>query len=447
MLSFWFSMSRDFLIIDISLKLIDSNLPYCSEAKTFLFLFNKKRISFRCIMGFLNFLTSTSCFILLMFSLHLFLAKRDNRMLNCLLSVIFFSRFGQMLVLLLINSREHAVFPYFYQFFTPFYYAAPACFYLYITSLINGRRTLAKFEWVHFLPALLAVVHVMPWSFLPEFDWNVVATQIAENKQLFITERSGLFPGYFFYLGRPILLLGYLIATWVTVLTSKEIPEQKINDQGRRWLFFFLKAATFFQLINFLPLISSSINKPLISSLFVMFGCMAFLIIVVFMLYNPKVLYSYLLVAVEWNYSTAVEKIDPIVLGSASGISAPVKRVNLLSPAQSSAYCEAMKLCMEDKKPYLQQEFQIVDLARELDIPVHHCSFVINNLIGKNFRDWINAYRIDFFILQYPLRADKMTVEAIAHDSGFKSLATFYNAFKKETGLMPKAYFLHQKVS
>lgn len=40
-----------------------------------------------------------------------------------------------------------------------------------------------------------------------------------------------------------------------------------------------------------------------------------------------------------------------------------------------------------------------------------------------------------------------MTIEAIAYESGFKSLTTFYNAFKKETGLMPKAFFLQQLVS
>lgn len=409
--------------------------------------FSKKTHTFPLHMGFLNFLTSISCFFLLLFSLHLFFARQGNRMLNCLLSVIFFSRFGQMLVLLLINSGEHATFPFFHQFFTPFYYAAPACFYLYITSLVNGRKKLGKLGWLHFIPVVLAVVHVIRWPFSPALNWNGIASQIAENKQLFITERSGLFPDYFYYLGRPILLLGYLIATWVTVLTSKTIPTKKSNDPGRKWMFFFLKAATFFQLISFLPLVSSSMNRPLVSSAFVMVGCLVLLAMMVFMLHNPRVFYSYLFVAVDWSPPSADQKSTLVVLDSGSPASVPpVKRINLL-PDQLSGYTEAMKAFMEDKKPYLQQDFQIVDLAGELDIPVHHCSFVINNLIGKNFRDWINGYRISFFIAQYPLKSDRMTVEAIAYESGFKSLATFYNAFKKETDLMPKAYFSREKVS
>lgn len=398
-------------------------------------------------MGFLNFLTSISCFFLLLFSLHLFFAKQGNRMLNCLLSVIFFSRFGQMLVLLMVNSRGYAIFPFFHQFFTPFYYAAPACFYLYITSLVSGRKYLGKFEWLHFVPVLLAVVHVVPWPFSPPSDWNGIAAQITGNKQLFITARSGLLPAYFYYIGRPVLLVGYLIATWAAVLTSKIIPPKKSKDPGRKWMFFFLRAATFFQLISFLPLISSNMNKPLVSSAIVMLGCLVLLLIMVFVLHNPKVFYGYLFVAVDWSAHSDDQKKPLVILETPCAAPAlPGKRGNLL-PEHSSTYCDAMKAFMEDKKPYLQHGFQIVDLAGELDIPVHHCSFVINNVIGKNFRDWINAYRIKFFIEQYPLKSDKMTVEAIAYESGFKSLATFYNAFKKETDLMPKVYFSDKKVS
>ncbi|RZK61204.1 MAG: AraC family transcriptional regulator [Pedobacter sp.] len=53
----------------------------------------------------------------------------------------------------------------------------------------------------------------------------------------------------------------------------------------------------------------------------------------------------------------------------------------------------------------------------------------------------MNGYRVSHFLLHYPLQSEKMTIEAIAQESGFKNQATFYNAFKKEKGLMPKAYF------
>ncbi|WEK20255.1 MAG: helix-turn-helix domain-containing protein [Candidatus Pedobacter colombiensis] len=358
--------------------------------------------------------------------------------MNRLLSVIFISRFGQVLVSLLVNAQNESIFSFFYQIFTPVYYAAPACFYLYVTGFINGRNRLRKFEWLHFIPALLAVVHVLPLPFSPTIKWDVIADQITENKQLFITVRSGIFPPWFYYLGRPFLLLVYLVTTWFAVLKSKVI-DINIDASGKKWIFFFLRAATFFQLVSFLPLTIWNLDEPLFNASFILLNCMVLLVIVVFIMHQPKLFYGYLFVAVDLEKDAGVVMEHPKAVVS-------TKKINLL-PDQVSIYSDLMKSFMEHKRPYLQPNFQIVDLANELNIPVHHCSFVINNLIGKNFRDWINSHRIDFFVAEYPLKSDRMTIEAIAYESGFKSMATFYNAFKKETGLMPKAYFLQKMVS
>lgn len=389
-------------------------------------------------MGFLSFFSSICCFFLLLLSLHLFFAKRGVKLLNRLLSVIFISRFGQVLVFLLVNSNERSIYPFVYQIFTPVYYAAPACFYLYVTSFINGRTNLRKFEWFHFIPVFLAIIHVLPWSVSYTVSWGNIADQIIENKQLFVTEQSGLFPSWFYYLGRPFLLLAYLVATWIAILKSKVIQE-KMDADGKKWILFFVRAATFFQLTSFFPLMIWDLNEPLFNALFIMLNCIVLLIIVVFIMHQPKLFYGYLFVAVDMEEGK--EEVEEL-----PNIEAPVKKVNLM-PDQLSVYSNLMKIFMESKKPYLQPNFQIVDLANELNIPVHHCSFVINKFLEKNFRDWINSYRINFFITQYPLKSDKMTIESVAYESGFKSLATFYNAFKKETGLMPKAFFSQKQVS
>ncbi|MCW3106194.1 MAG: helix-turn-helix-domain containing protein AraC type [Segetibacter sp.] len=339
---------------------------------------------------------------------------------------------------MLINSTQQAA-VFFHQAFTPFYFAAPACFYLYINCFINKRKGLSRFEWLHFIPAILAFIHILPSLFLSSLNWNSLSQQLSENKQLFISEKSGIFPAYFNYLGRPALLLGYLFAAWFAVLTSKIFSARAAGDAGRKWIFFFLSGATFFQLIGFLPLIFKSPNDPLKNSFFLLFSCFVFLVMLVFVLHKPKVFYGYLFVAVNWD-NDIKEVIDTVV---APG---PLhKGVNLL-PDQLVAYSSSMQQFMGTKTPFLDPDFQIVDLAGELNIPVHHCSFIINNVIGKNFRDWINGYRINYFIIEYPLKASKITIRAIASESGFKTLTTFYNAFKKETGLMPKAYFAQKNM-
>lgn len=387
-------------------------------------------------MGFLSFFSSISCFFLLLLSLHLFFAKRGVRVLNRLLSVIFISRFGQVMVFLLINSNEREIFPFFYQVFAPLSYAAPICFYIYVNGFINGRTELRKSDWLHFIPVFLAIVHVLPISGAPQIRWDNIADQIAENKQLFITESSGIFPAWFYYLGRPFLLLVYLVAAWFVVLTSKA-KIKELDANGRKWILFFVKAATFFQVVSFLPLITWNMEVPLFNASFILLNCIALLVIVVFIMHQPKLFYGYLFVAVDFEKEAEKETVE---VREAPKVEHAAKKV-VLMPAQLSVYSDLMKVFMENKKPYLEPNFQIVDLANEINIPVHHCSFVINQFMDKNFRDWINSYRISFFIAQYPLKSNKMTIESVAHESGFKSLATFYNAFKKETGLMPKAFF------
>lgn len=389
------------------------------------------------------FFTSTSCFFLLLFALHLFFAKQGIKLLNYLLALLFFSRFGQVLISLLIHSDQKAIYPVLYQLFTPLWYIAPASFYLYTVSFIQGNQRLRKFQWLHFIPAIFAIIHLFPWNSGIPINWTLIATQMEENKQLFITEKTGLFSAAFYSLAKPILVMVYLLATWQAVSKSR-ILEKKAKHIGRDWLLFFLKTGTFFQLAGFLPLIFRVMNLPYSNNLFIMLNGTALLMVMIFVLHQPRLFYGYLFVSVNLDMGqkemvTATKPEIPTATNT-------IKKISLL-PHQLDYYSNAMKEVMEIKKPYLLEDFQIVDLAGELNIPVHHCSFVLNNLIGKNFRDWINEYRIHSFLEQYPLKAQRMTIESIAHECGFKSVATFYNAFKKETGIMPTAYFSQKKVS
>lgn len=384
-------------------------------------------------MQILNSILSACSLILILIALNLFYAKQGNRMLNLLLALIFFARFGQIIVYLLIVSKQLTVFPFILKVFTPFYYAVPACLYLYIKGFINDRASLRRIEWLHFIPVILAIIHVLPWHLSPQIQWDAIAKQIAENRQFLMLQRTGLFPPYYCYTGMTLLIMGYLFASWYVVLTSQIIRGKEWNT-GKLWILFILITATFFRLLNLLLLIFDLHWSQGGHLLFAVVNSLVLLVVIIFVLHRPRLLYGYLLVGPNWKMRIA----EPMPSERKGALSPK----NNLLPDQLSAYAESMKELMGTEKPFLQPDFQIIHLAQKLNIPVHHCSYVLNNEIGKNFRDWINAYRVDDFIKEYPLVSDKMTIEAIANQSGFKSVATFYNAFKKETGLMPTAYFL-----
>ncbi len=397
-------------------------------------------------MQSLNLLVSTTCLFLLLFSMHLFFAKRGNRLLNILLSVIFFARFGQILTSLLFKAGHPHALAIFHQTFTPFYYAAPACFYLYITGFLQDRKRLQYIELLHFVPTLLAVIHVIPWHISVSSDWNLVGTQLAQNGYFTLKAKTGLFPPYFHYVFRPLLVIGYLCATWIAVLRLNKKPQQLLDSEGRIWIIFFIRIATFFQLLGLIPIILKSLHMPYVNTYFIVINCLVLLLVLMYTLHKPYIFYGYLLVAVDWTRKPAGRQtgsdsiLVPLETENPIRNLTTAKKINFID-AQLVDYAFAMKEIMEREQLYLHHDFQIIDLAAKLNLPVHHCSFVINKQIGKNFRDWINGYRISHFLKQYPLKSDRLTIEAIASEAGFRSQATFYNAFRKETGLMPTAYF------
>ncbi len=382
-------------------------------------------------MHIFSFFLCAVAFLLLAFSLHLVLTRQGSSILNRLLSLALLSRFWQICVVLIIISPYHQVFPVVQKISTLFFFAAPACSYLYVRYFISDEKRFLKRDFLHFVPVVFAVIHILPVSVGEPIDWNSVANQVLEGGQLSVSEKTGLLPAGIYNTALALLWLGYLAAMWYFIFTSG-IFRRKWKT-GKIWILFFAVMSTFFRLLTFVALLFNIMDYSYSQSpVFLMVSGMALLFVMIFVLYQPQILYGYIIVS---NQTGSEEK---EVAGKESR--GPAVKNNL-NTAQQHIYRGVLQEFMTGKQPFLDPDFQMKDLAKAVDIPAHHCSYVINHLIGENFRDWLNGYRIRYFIGEYPALADKMTVEAVARQSGFRSVATFYNAFKKETGQMPKVYF------
>ncbi len=96
---------------------------------------------------------------------------------------------------------------------------------------------------------------------------------------------------------------------------------------------------------------------------------------------------------------------------------------------------------METKRPYLNPELKLADLANSLGLSENHLSQVINQELGWNFYDFINEYRVKEAQQRLLDPSQKnYTVLAIALDVGFNSNASFYRTFKKFCGISPAAF-------
>lgn len=94
-----------------------------------------------------------------------------------------------------------------------------------------------------------------------------------------------------------------------------------------------------------------------------------------------------------------------------------------------------------NNRRFLDNLLSLETLANELRISTSQLSKVINEQSSKNFNQLINEYRVDYSKeLLKNKEYDLYTITSIALESGFNSKSTFYNAFKKHTGVTPTQF-------
>lgn len=117
-----------------------------------------------------------------------------------------------------------------------------------------------------------------------------------------------------------------------------------------------------------------------------------------------------------------------------------------LKPEQATGYFKDLLVYMDTEKPYLDQELDIYSLAERLHISRNHLTQIINEQAGKNFYEFINAYRVEEVkrMMDDPMY-DNLTIPAIGSEAGFKSKTGFNTNFKKITGLTPTEWKKNQQ--
>lgn len=112
-----------------------------------------------------------------------------------------------------------------------------------------------------------------------------------------------------------------------------------------------------------------------------------------------------------------------------------------LSEKEKAIYVDQIEACMVQEKPYLNSKIRMPELAKDLKIPRHIFSYVINEHFQMNFFRFINQYRVEYAktLLEEGRHRD-YTLEAISKMSGFNSKSTFNARFKEIAGMNPKQY-------
>lgn len=112
-----------------------------------------------------------------------------------------------------------------------------------------------------------------------------------------------------------------------------------------------------------------------------------------------------------------------------------------LTPSEIERIMAEIDQLMQQKRPYLDPELTLDDLAELVKTNRHNLSQVLNGHLKKKFPDFLNTYRVEAAkTMLTNQKYEHLKIAAIAYDSGFNSLSTFNAVFKKMTGQKPSEF-------
>jgi AraC-like DNA-binding protein len=101
----------------------------------------------------------------------------------------------------------------------------------------------------------------------------------------------------------------------------------------------------------------------------------------------------------------------------------------------------ALNTVMQKDRLYLDSGLTIDTLATKLNTSRHHLSQVLNERIKKTYGDFVTDLRLEESRRRLSDRANyRFTIAAIALDSGFSSVSSFNDVFKKRYGMTPSKF-------
>jgi AraC-like DNA-binding protein len=326
----------------------------------------------------------------------------------------------------LATSVYHAahlepVFPHFFGLAHPMPLLFGPLVYLYAVTASDHSRRFTRLDWLHFVPAALAVVGALPVYLLSgpaKLAWYEHAVQTGEV-------------GWTVMVFTPLKLLSGIIYTVITLLFLRRHRArirdnysslERVNLQWLRWL------ATAAAGVWVVAVVVNVLQWPEGPTSqrgedFITLGTAVVVYGIAFMaLRQPEI----------FRFDTAEQ---------AAALPEPRYERSGLSEREAAALRGALLSTMERDQPWKSKDLTLADLAERLSTTPHKLSEVLNSQLEQTFYDFVNGYRVRYVQNRIGDEAVKhLKILALALDAGFASKSTFNDVFKKHTGRTPSDY-------
>lgn len=309
----------------------------------------------------------------------------------------------------------------FYLFFTGDIYSVPfllgiehalpllhgVFLYVYVSSLTHQLPEKRGVVLLHFLPACLVYLYLIPFFLLPGEQKIEVYNNHGAGYELFMSLKS-----------IAIICSGILYVTWSAMLLRRH--RRRIRDQ-------------FSDLAR--------VNLRWLQILTIGLGGIWFLVI---FFGTETLVFGGVVVFVFLIGFFGVRQTDIFMpaqlVTETDGQKEKYQKSGLSEEASGELHLELKRL-MTEEALYKKSDLSITDLSSRLGVHPNYLSQTINQKEGKNFYDFVNLYRIEEFKRLIALEKNQQfTLLSLAYDCGFSSKTSFNRYFKKATGQTPSEY-------
>ncbi len=307
----------------------------------------------------------------------------------------------------LVQTQKIYDYPHVFATPLPMYFCIGPLIYFFILNLTGEKAKLFFRDLLHFLPALIAIVIMMPFYI-----------ESAQVKKVFMNE--------YFHLGSHIYLRILIVTSMCFVIGYVSLCFYKIKRHVRKenpvqqkililliLLFLFLFMGT----IGIVFMATTSFTFMKYSSILVN-G-------IVFAIYFMDKRYPFL---IQFGTLTAGKKSN-----KKSYKKSKLDQVDIESLEKQIIYL------MEEEKLYCDEDLSLHRLSEALEISPHQLSEFLNRHYEMNFNTFVNSYRVEDakILLLKDIKRDALS---IAYSVGFNSYSAFHSVFKKTVKLSPNAY-------
>lgn len=336
----------------------------------------------------------------------------------------------------MLNSDSRFWLAVFFNHFAPIMFLLGPSLYFYVRGTLEDVYTLSKKDVVHFIPAVIALIGTIPYIFQSFEKKLSIADSIIKNVNC--VNQIDVNPFYNIsgsFVLRALFGFSYILycffILWKKYPTKINILQVPIKQYWvtYRWLIILVSSLfilTFSLAISALKPTSLVLreNFPTYGVILYQITGITYFVMSISILLFPEILYG---MPKRIDQPTTKKKKTK---SKAVSDEDPFFDVN-----------ESIIDYLHTKKPYLNPDFDISDIAFDLKIPQNHISYCISNIMNTRFTKLKSELRIQHAIeLLKDGHNSSITIDGIGIQSGFKTRSYYYEVFKKETGYTPSEY-------